>query len=135
MESNKETGLVWMPQEVFFFLMWPLLEGVASNSSLRAALENVCARHGATLHVPHPSLCVDNGVMIAWAAHEVLAAADDEDDDDWRSVIERAHASGKTRLGEVVTEVGNREGGSSSKRLVFDPRWPIGGRLPGSLWE
>ena len=42
--------------------------GVAANGSLREALGEVCARHGARLCLLPPALCVDNAAMIGAAA-------------------------------------------------------------------
>jgi N6-L-threonylcarbamoyladenine synthase len=47
--------------------------GVAANQVLRGALANLAAARGYTLHVPPIHLCGDNGVMIAWAGHEMMA--------------------------------------------------------------
>lgn len=47
--------------------------GVASNKLLRARLEAVCHRAGATFIAPPAKLCTDNGAMIAWAGLERLA--------------------------------------------------------------
>ena len=47
--------------------------GVAANLRLKAALENVAARHGFRLAVPPPSLCTDNAAMIAWTGAMRLA--------------------------------------------------------------
>ena len=44
--------------------------GVASNQFVRSRLEQTCDSHGAMLICPPPSLCTDNGVMVAWAAIE-----------------------------------------------------------------
>ena len=43
--------------------------GVAANSHLRAALETMCRRRGATLAMPDRSLCGDNGAMVAAAGY------------------------------------------------------------------
>ena len=39
--------------------------GVAANSRLRALLQSRCAGAGVSLRVPRPSLCTDNGAMVA----------------------------------------------------------------------
>jgi N6-L-threonylcarbamoyladenine synthase len=39
--------------------------GVAANSRLRSMAEERCAAAGITLRVPRPSLCTDNGAMVA----------------------------------------------------------------------
>ncbi|MBN1784035.1 MAG: tRNA (adenosine(37)-N6)-threonylcarbamoyltransferase complex transferase subunit TsaD, partial [Alphaproteobacteria bacterium] len=44
--------------------------GVARNTALRATLKNICAENNVPFFVPDPALCVDNGVMIAWAGYE-----------------------------------------------------------------
>jgi N6-L-threonylcarbamoyladenine synthase len=46
--------------------------GVAANLYLRGRLEEVAARHGASLVAPPVKLCTDNGAMIAWAGLERL---------------------------------------------------------------
>lgn len=43
--------------------------GVASNSSLRAALEQACADRGVAFYHPSPVLCTDNAAMIGAAAY------------------------------------------------------------------
>ena len=43
--------------------------GVAANSHLRAALEQLCKRMGITLAMPERALCGDNGAMIAAAGY------------------------------------------------------------------
>ena len=47
--------------------------GVAANASVRAALEEVAARHRMRFTAPPPRLCTDNAAMIAWAGIERLA--------------------------------------------------------------
>lgn len=49
-----------------------LCGGVAANQTLRAAVEAVCAEHGASLVCPSVALSTDNGAMIAWAAIEQM---------------------------------------------------------------
>nr|GEX89010.1 probable tRNA N6-adenosine threonylcarbamoyltransferase, mitochondrial [Tanacetum cinerariifolium] len=44
--------------------------GVASNQCVRARLNEVVARNSLKLVCPPPSLCTDNGVMIAWTGIE-----------------------------------------------------------------
>jgi N6-L-threonylcarbamoyladenine synthase len=47
--------------------------GVAANQAIRKALHRIAFEIGATLVVPPPELCTDNGAMIAWAGAERLA--------------------------------------------------------------
>ena len=48
--------------------------GVASNSALRAAMEDACSREGFELFIPSPIFCTDNAAMIGVAAyHEYMA--------------------------------------------------------------
>ena len=46
-----------------------LAGGVAANSHLRAALEQLCKRRGVKLAMPERALCGDNGAMIAAAGY------------------------------------------------------------------
>ncbi len=46
-----------------------LAGGVASNSALRAAAEEACAKEGVQLYRPSPLLCTDNAAMIGAAAY------------------------------------------------------------------
>jgi N6-L-threonylcarbamoyladenine synthase len=48
--------------------------GVAANSAIRAALQNLCGREGFKLVLPPADLCTDNGAMVAWAGLERLAS-------------------------------------------------------------
>jgi N6-L-threonylcarbamoyladenine synthase len=48
--------------------------GVAANGAVRAALAAEAAAHGLPFIAPPLRLCTDNAAMIAWAAHERLAA-------------------------------------------------------------
>jgi N6-L-threonylcarbamoyladenine synthase len=47
--------------------------GVAANAYLRACLAGLAEEQGLRLIVPPPTLCTDNGAMIAWAGLERLA--------------------------------------------------------------
>ena len=47
--------------------------GVAANSRLRSLAKERCAAAGIALHLPAPSLCTDNGAMIALAGAVRLA--------------------------------------------------------------
>ena len=44
--------------------------GVAKNSAIRAAMENLAAGHNMPFAAPPMNLCTDNGAMIAWAGLE-----------------------------------------------------------------
>ncbi|HVJ54843.1 MAG TPA: tRNA (adenosine(37)-N6)-threonylcarbamoyltransferase complex transferase subunit TsaD [Aliidongia sp.] len=46
--------------------------GVAANGAIRAALADIAERAGLELAAPPPSLCTDNGAMVAWAGLERL---------------------------------------------------------------
>jgi N6-L-threonylcarbamoyladenine synthase len=48
--------------------------GVAANGAVRAALEGLAAAHDLPFIAPPQRLCTDNAAMIAWAAHERIAA-------------------------------------------------------------
>ena len=43
--------------------------GVASNGTLRAAMEKSCAERGYTFYRPSPIFCTDNAAMIGVAAY------------------------------------------------------------------
>lgn len=43
--------------------------GVASNTALRAQMEQACAEHGLKFYCPPPILCTDNAAMIGCAAY------------------------------------------------------------------
>jgi N6-L-threonylcarbamoyladenine synthase len=47
--------------------------GVAANSRLRALAAERCADAGITLRVPRPTLCTDNGAMVAALGAELVA--------------------------------------------------------------
>ena len=44
--------------------------GVAKNSAVRSAMENLATKHNVTFAAPPMNLCTDNGAMIAWAGIE-----------------------------------------------------------------
>ncbi|HHS82640.1 MAG TPA: tRNA (adenosine(37)-N6)-threonylcarbamoyltransferase complex transferase subunit TsaD, partial [Devosia sp.] len=44
--------------------------GVAANRAIFSAMEMVAEEQGARMIVPSPSLCTDNGAMVAWAGAE-----------------------------------------------------------------
>ena len=46
-----------------------LAGGVASNSAIRAGMQNACDKAGIELFRPSPVLCTDNAVMIGAAAY------------------------------------------------------------------
>ncbi len=48
--------------------------GVAANSHLRRAVAKECGKCGAALYVPKPSLCGDNGVMVALQGYREYCA-------------------------------------------------------------
>jgi len=48
--------------------------GVAANSALRRAMQDLCAAQGFAFVAPPPALCSDNAAMIAWAGAEHFAA-------------------------------------------------------------
>ncbi|SDG20744.1 tRNA (adenosine(37)-N6)-threonylcarbamoyltransferase complex transferase subunit TsaD [Pelagibacterium luteolum] len=47
--------------------------GVAANKAIGGVLADVAATAGATLIIPPPALCTDNGAMIGWAGAERFA--------------------------------------------------------------
>ena len=47
--------------------------GVAANEALRKVLSRLAFEAGTVLALPPPSLCTDNGAMVAWAGAERLA--------------------------------------------------------------
>ncbi len=58
------------------FKHFAIAGGVASNQTLRAAMEEMCAEEGVAFYHPSPILCTDNAAMIGAAAYyEFMAGA------------------------------------------------------------
>lgn len=53
----------------FHFDKFAIAGGVASNSALRAAMEDACRKRGIKFYRPSPILCTDNAAMIGAAAY------------------------------------------------------------------
>ena len=53
----------------FGFQQFAIAGGVASNSSLRTAMEKMCQSRGVRFYRPSPVLCTDNAAMIGAAAY------------------------------------------------------------------
>lgn len=79
--------------------------GVAANQAVRQGLREVAEGCDLEMHVPPPRLCVDNGVMVAWAGVERL------------------------RLG-LYDEPPSTAGAEHA--VEIRPRWPLGNRDPRS---
>ncbi|CAJ1446727.1 unnamed protein product [Effrenium voratum] len=75
--------------------------GVAANQEVRKGLEKVAQEHDLQMRCPPPRLCVDNGVMVAWAGIERL------------------------RLG-LYEEPPSKHG--ADNHVEIRPRWPLGER-------
>ena len=73
--------------------------GVAANVLLRERLSELTSNHDLNLAFPPLSLCTDNGVMIAWAAHEAIRSS--------------SSSSALFSKDEISS-------------LEFRPRWPFG---------
>jgi N6-L-threonylcarbamoyladenine synthase len=48
--------------------------GVAANSVIRSSVEKIATHYGYAIRIPPKELVVDNAVMCAWTAIEVLSA-------------------------------------------------------------
>ena len=60
--------------EEYDFKKFAIAGGVASNSALRAAMEEACRKRGVAFYHPSPVFCTDNAAMIGSAAYyEYLA--------------------------------------------------------------
>ena len=60
--------------EEYVFKKFAIAGGVASNSALRAAMEEACRKRGVAFYHPSPVFCTDNAAMIGSAAYyEYLA--------------------------------------------------------------
>ena len=53
----------------FGFQKFAIAGGVASNSHLRKAMEEVCQRKGVEFYYPSPIYCTDNAAMIGVAGY------------------------------------------------------------------
>ena len=62
--------------EEYGFKKFAIAGGVASNSALRAAMEEACRKRGVAFYHPSPVFCTDNAAMIGSAAYyEYLAGS------------------------------------------------------------
>ena len=59
---------------VMMITMMVVAGGVARNKYLRTNRDSICDQYNVKLVCPPPSLCTDNGVMVAWAAIERINA-------------------------------------------------------------
>lgn len=60
---------VLMAVEEFGVSSFAMAGGVASNQTLRKALEEAVSKRGVSFHCPPPVLCTDNAAMIASAGY------------------------------------------------------------------
>ena len=55
--------------DTYHFSKFAIAGGVASNTALRAAMEEACRERGVSFYRPSPVLCTDNAAMIGTAAY------------------------------------------------------------------
>ena len=55
--------------EEYHFTKFAIAGGVASNTALRASMEEACRKRGVQFFRPSPILCTDNAAMIGAAAY------------------------------------------------------------------
>lgn len=68
--------------------------GVAANSHLRAALEELCQKYGVTLYLPPKNLCGDNGVMTgAQGYYEYMAVPEKDREKAFSNLALNAYAT------------------------------------------
>lgn len=72
-EARSKAALQRMGVEFAMPLRMVVAGGVAANQAIGTALRRAADNAGADLIVPPPSLCTDNGAMVAWAGAERLA--------------------------------------------------------------
>jgi N6-L-threonylcarbamoyladenine synthase len=70
--SRSRHALEWAQQTIPAINHFIIAGGVAANQALRSRFEQLTKEYGVTCLAPPPSLCTDNGVMIAWAGIEKL---------------------------------------------------------------
>lgn len=102
--------------------------GVASNAFLRGALSDAANSLGIDLHCPPPRMCVDNGVMVAWAALERLVAAQGGSDGDAVGAAESPPVS--SPLSSCLQFPWAATSTTEAAALDFDAAWPLGAEPP-----
>jgi N6-L-threonylcarbamoyladenine synthase len=70
-EQKTRLALDWCRQHDVALTCIVASGGVASNHRLRTSLTACAASQQLACYFPPPHLCTDNGVMIAWTAHEL----------------------------------------------------------------
>ncbi|VAI13804.1 probable tRNA N6-adenosine threonylcarbamoyltransferase, mitochondrial [Triticum dicoccoides] len=82
LEDRCQRAVEWalkMKPSIKNFVMQVVSGGVASNQYVRTRLNHIAEKNGLQLVSPPPSLCTDNGVMIAWTGIEHFVAGRFED--------------------------------------------------------